>query len=63
MTSLRIEQIPPGMPFSGCYTVWATRNGVNAFLGSAETRKEAEECFKQYLREIAVQDGSDFIFC
>lgn len=42
--------------------VFAKRGREVKRLGSFSTRKEAEECFKEHLREIAIRDGSDYIF-
>lgn len=72
MTSLRISHFTGGTLADSppeAYYVWAERPSkrpnhglVSCCLGEFLTRKEAELCFKEYLREIAVQDGSDFIF-
>lgn len=71
MTSPRISHFTGGVyePKEAFYA-WAERPSINyghpgttnACLGEFLTRKEAEACFKEHLREIAVQDGSDYTF-
>jgi len=60
MTSLEIRSQPA--PEFGNFHVWAYRGEQWKHLGSFLVRKEAEACFKEHLREIAIQDGSDYLF-